>query len=48
MFSIGAIFYKLLFDKNLFPGTKFDVVLKLNKQCEINYQEILNSNIMPE
>ncbi|CAK69342.1 unnamed protein product (macronuclear) [Paramecium tetraurelia] len=38
MFSIGCIFYKLLTGKELFPGTDYQEILKLNKKCSINYE----------
>ena len=31
LFSVGSIFYKLLVGVNLFPGNKFEQVLRLNK-----------------
>ncbi|CAD8140394.1 unnamed protein product [Paramecium pentaurelia] len=36
MFSVGCIFYKLLTGKELFPGTDYKEILKLNKKCQIN------------
>ncbi|EGR32072.1 protein kinase domain protein [Ichthyophthirius multifiliis] len=37
VFSAGIIFYTLLFYKSLFIGKKFNEVLKLNKECNINF-----------
>lgn len=36
MFSVGVIFNILLTGETLFPGKKFNDVLKKNKLCEIN------------
>ncbi|CAD8057228.1 unnamed protein product [Paramecium sonneborni] len=38
LFSVGCIFYKLLTGKELFPGTDYQEILKLNKKCQINYE----------
>ena len=48
MFSIGVIFHILLTGEAVFPGKKFNDVLKKNKICEINWNkkeyENLNAN----
>ncbi|CAD8059761.1 unnamed protein product [Paramecium sonneborni] len=36
IFSIGCIFYKLITSKDLFPGSDYHEILKLNKKCMIN------------
>ncbi|CAD8118684.1 unnamed protein product [Paramecium sonneborni] len=36
MFSVGCIFYKLITSKDLFPGTDYHEILKLNKKCNVN------------
>lgn len=35
VFSIGAIFYHLLFGKSLFPGRTFNDVLVQNRECDL-------------
>lgn len=35
VFSIGAIFYHLLFGKSLFPGRTFNEVLAQNRECDL-------------
>ena len=37
MFSIGIIFHILLTGEAVFPGKKFNDVLKKNKICDINF-----------
>lgn len=36
MFSVGVIFHILLTGDSVFPGKKFNDVLKKNKDCNIN------------
>lgn len=38
MFSVGVIFHILLTGEAVFPGKKFNEVLKKNKACNINLQ----------
>lgn len=35
MFSVGVIFHILLTGETVFPGNKFNEVLKKNKECNI-------------
>ena len=35
MFSLGAIYYQLIYGKALFPGQDQNEVLMLNRQCRI-------------
>ncbi|CAD8178593.1 unnamed protein product [Paramecium octaurelia] len=37
IFSAGAVFYKLLTGRDLFPGTGFAYVLAQNKKCQIDF-----------
>jgi hypothetical protein len=39
MFSIGVIFHILLTGEAVFPGKKFNDVLKKNKACEIDFSK---------
>ena len=39
MFSVGVIFHILLIGEAVFPGNKFNDVLKKNKECEINLEK---------
>jgi calcium-dependent protein kinase len=40
MFSVGCIFYKLITLKDIFPGTDYHEILKLNKKCLINLDNL--------
>ncbi len=39
MFSVGVIFHNLLTGEAVFPGKKFNDVLKKNKACEIDFSK---------
>lgn len=39
MFSVGVIFHILLTGEAVFPGKKFNEVLKKNKECEIDFEK---------
>jgi hypothetical protein len=39
VFSAGVIFHILLVGEAVFPGNKFNEVLKKNKLCEINLEK---------
>ncbi|CAD8113947.1 unnamed protein product [Paramecium sonneborni] len=40
IFSVGCIFYKLITQKDLFPGNDYHEILKLNKKCIINLDNL--------
>ncbi|CAD8102377.1 unnamed protein product [Paramecium primaurelia] len=40
MFSIGCIFYKLITQKDLFPGIDYQEILKHNKKCYVNLDNL--------
>lgn len=48
MFSVGVIFHILLTGEAVFPGKKFNEVLKKNKQCQINFNSELYDSLSPE
>lgn len=47
MFSIGVIFHILLIGEALFPGKKFNDVLKKNKACKVNLDDALYELLDP-
>lgn len=44
MFSIGTIFYKLIFGENLFSGTNSEIVKK-NYKCMITFTTALRNKM---
>eukprot|EP00828_Plagiopyla_frontata_P037333 TRINITY_DN4907_c0_g1_i2.p2 TRINITY_DN4907_c0_g1~~TRINITY_DN4907_c0_g1_i2.p2 ORF type:complete len:318 (+),score=66.08 TRINITY_DN4907_c0_g1_i2:254-1207(+) len=48
VFSLGAIYFLMLFGLNLFPGTEIKAVIELNKTCNIDIPESLANSISPE
>ncbi|CAD8144345.1 unnamed protein product [Paramecium octaurelia] len=47
IFSAGALFFKLLTGRDVFPGTGFNYVLQLNKKCHIDFS-ILTLKKVPQ
>lgn len=45
MFSVGVIFHILLTGEAVFPGKKFNDVLKKNKLCEVDLNQKLYENL---
>jgi hypothetical protein len=39
MFSLGALYYQILYDRPLFPGADYVEVLRSNKMCRIKLYE---------
>ncbi len=46
MFSIGTIFYKLIFGENLFQGSNSEIVKK-NYKCSINFTDEMRKKTSP-
>ena len=43
MFSLGAVYFKLLYGKSLFSGKAYDEVLKSNCACRMELEETLSA-----
>ena len=48
MFSAGAIFYQILFDRPLFCSKEHGDVLALNRSCDIRFSDRLKQLITAE
>ncbi|CAK58581.1 unnamed protein product (macronuclear) [Paramecium tetraurelia] len=47
IFSAGALFFKLLTGRDVFPGTGFNFVLQLNKKCHIDFSILTLKKVPP-
>lgn len=46
MFSVGTIFYKLIFGENLFTGSNSEIVKK-NYKCIVNFTDEMKKKMNP-